>query len=515
MPRAPVIALILLVAADVHADDAPYTPPDFLAVTPPLPAILDGPTVWRLDLAQALQVAVRQNLDVVLERKSAQIARLGVDGARGVFEPVVTAGYAHADTQSPPATSQAGAADEILKDVNDSWRVSIGQRFTPGMRVELEFDSSRAKSTGGTAVQPLNYRSTLGLSITQPLLRGFSRDLVIPQFEVLRANIASDRQRKQLAISIVTLVERAENAYWGVLLSLYRYDLALRSHKAASDQMALTQRQIDAGTLPSSDLIGAESTLAQRQLELVQAEEAIHQASDALRAVLNLPRGEWARPILPTDVPRFTPGLGSAEDALALALQHRPELAQLDLELKAALLETRKAENDRLPQIDLGLSGTLFGQDSEYNGALAQVGTIEARGWSVFVNFTWTPVRRATTAAAGIARVRHEQTVVRREQLVQTVWLEVREAVRNQLGAERRVKAAARFRGLAEKSLEIEQRKFLNGTSSNIFVAQRQDAVASARLAELDALLGHTRASTTLHKATGRLLAERHIELGK
>ena len=83
----------------------------------------------------------------------------------------------------------------------------------------------------------------------------------------------------------------------------------------------------------------------------------------------------------------------------------------------------------------------------------------------------------------------------------------------NQQGAERRLVAAARFRDLAEKSLEIEQRRFLTGSSSNINVAQRQDALAAARLAELDALLSHTRAATTLHKVTGRLLEERHIEL--
>ena len=96
---------------------------------------------------------------------------------------------------------------------------------------------------------------------------------------------------------------------------------------------------------------------------------------------------------------------------------------------------------------------------------------------------------------------------------MQTVFLEVRDAVRNQQGAERRLFAAARFRDLATQSLEIEQRRFLNGTSSNIVVAQRQEALAAARLAELDALLAHTRASTTLHKATGRLREERHIEL--
>jgi outer membrane protein TolC len=96
---------------------------------------------------------------------------------------------------------------------------------------------------------------------------------------------------------------------------------------------------------------------------------------------------------------------------------------------------------------------------------------------------------------------------------VQAVWVEVRDAVRNQQGAHRRLIAAARFRDLAERSVDIEQRRFMASTSTNIAVAQRQDALVAARLAELDALLAHTRAATTLHKATGRLLEERRIEL--
>jgi len=90
----------------------------------------------------------------------------------------------------------------------------------------------------------------------------------------------------------------------------------------------------------------------------------------------------------------------------------------------------------------------------------------------------------------------------------------VRDAVRNQRSAARQVAAAAHFRELSEKSLEVEQRKFLNGTSSNFVVAQRQEELAAAQLSELTAVLGHTKAAAALSRATGQLLAERHIELG-
>ncbi len=511
--RRAIAAVALVISSSTARADETYVAPDFLSATPPLPTSLDGPTTWRLSLTEAVQIAVRQNLDVVLERKAVEAAGLGVTIAGGGFEPTVSAGYRHSDNRIPPASAQEGVADQIFKAVDDSWRISINQRLQSGTQLNLDFDSARSDSKLGTAVAPLNYRSVLTLSATQPLLRGFSADLAIPKIEILRATIANERERQQLALAITTLVDRTETAYWGVLQSLYRYDLAQRSQKAADDQLALTRRQIEAGTLPSSDLIGAESTVAQRRLELVQAEEAIQAAFDGLRAVMNLPRPDWSRAILPTDVPRFAHIASSADAAIELAIKHRPELAQAKLDLESAALTAKKADNDRLPQIDVGLSGSLFGQNETYGGALSQVGSFDARGWAVFANLTWAPLRRATTAAAEIAKIQQQQTQLRKDQLVQTVWVEVRDAVRNQQGAERRLVAAARFRDLAEKSLEIEQRRFLTGSSSNINVAQRQDALAAARLAELDALLSHTRAATTLHKVTGRLLEERHIEL--
>ncbi len=496
------------------ADEAaPYAVPDFLAVTPPLPAGSDASHAMRLDLAEALRIAVHHNLDIALERKSVTIAELNVVAAEGAFEPTVTASYGHTNVERPPQTVQEGEPGTVFSDRGDSWFVELAQRFTTGTLVDIAWSNGRDKSTAGTAVQPLNYRSFLSARVTQPVLRGFSTDLDVPRASILQAHIASARERGQLAIAMTELVERTELAYWAVLQALFQYDLAVRSAKLADDQMALTKRQIDAGTMPPSDLISAETTVAEHKLGLVTAEAAIQTSSDQLRAVLNLPREDWSRPIVPTDVPTFAPAPTSADDAFAAALKARPELAQLDLDLQSAQLAIRTAENAQLPQLDLGLEGDLTGQDDHYGGALSQVGGLDQRGWSILVNFSWTPLQRATRAATAIAHVRHDVTIAQRAQTVQRVWLEVRDAVRTQDNAERQLVAAAHFRELADKALELEQRKFLNGTSQNLFVAQRQEALANARLAELSALLGHRRATTSLLRASGKLLAARRIKL--
>ncbi len=512
MRRAIAALALTITSSTAHADET-YVPPDFLSATPPLPPSMDGPTTWRLSLTEAVRIAVRQNLEVQLERLAVDATGHGSTVAAGQFEPTISAFYRHSNSLTPPSSAQEGGADQIFNAIDDAWRISLQQRFSTGTLATLDFDNGRAESSLGTAVQPVNYRAVITLGVSQPLLRGFSTDLAVPKLEILRAEIANKRERQQLAVAISTLVDRTENAYWTVLQSLYRHDLAQRSQKAADDQLSLTRRQIEAGTLPSSDLIGAESTVAQRRLEVVQAEQDIQAAFDGLRNTMQLPRDDWKRSILPTDVPTFLASTTNADAAIEVAIKYRPELAQAKLDLQSSELSLRKAENDRLPQLDLGLSGTLFGQADRYNGALSQVGSTDARGWAVFANFTWAPLRRATTAAADIAKIQQDQTKLRNQQLLQAVWTEVRDAVRNQQGAERRLLAAARFRDLAEKSLEIEQRRFLTGSSTNINVAQRQDALLAARQAELDALLSHTRASTTLHRVTGRLLEERHIEL--
>jgi len=506
------VALVLLLAAPAAADD-PYTPPDFMTQPPPLPQAFDAGTAWHLDLQEALRLALHDNLGIAIERESVRAASLGITVADGEFEPTVQSGYTHTSSRQPPSTVQEGASGDILTFDTDDFRLSLGQRLSTGMQLGVSFVTDRSKSSAGTAVEPLNYRSSVQLSVTQPILKGFSLDRVIPRIDVLRAQLANERERAQLAVTAADVIERTEDAYWDVVQALYRYDLEVRSQQRAVEQMDLTKRQIAAGLLPPGDLTSAEGTLASRDLNVLQAEQSVEAAWDALRAVLNLPRDQWARPIMPTDMPAFAEARTTAEAEMKSAIAHRPELAQARIDLANEELAVRQADNNRLPEIDVGVNGSLYGQDSTFGGALNEFGRVDATGYAVFFNLTWTPLQRATRAAAEIERTRHKVVQAKNEQTLQEIWLAVRDALRTQQGAARQVYAAAKFRELSTQNLEIEQRKFMSGQSSNFVVAQRQEELAQAQLSELQAVLAHKKAQAALLKATGRLLDERHVQL--
>jgi outer membrane protein TolC len=176
-------------------------------------------------------------------------------------------------------------------------------------------------------------------------------------------------------------------------------------------------------------------------------------------------------------------------------------------------LDLRVAKNNRLPQLDLSFSYGLVGQESQYADTVDQLFSNDSRSWSVFLNMSWTPLgrqARAQIAQSKLARV-SAQSRLERTQL--QIYRDVRRAVRDLDTAARQLRAAAKFRDLASRALDVEQRKFLSGTSSNFLVTQRQNALRQAQQSELQALIRHRQAITSLQRTTGTLLDDRKIEV--
>jgi outer membrane protein TolC len=466
-------------------------------------------------LNEAIQLAVRQNLGIMLSREQASATDELTGAAWGrSFEPSVNASYSHGNASSPPTISLLANGDSSvqLNTVTDNWSIGVNQRLETGTQLSLAFGNLRTFITPGGS-SPLLYNSNLAFQLTQPILKGFAFDLDVPRADVLRARFASVRAKDDVRIAMLATVHATDDAYWDLVQALKNYEVQRESLKLADEQLELTKRHITAGVLATSDLISAESTQAQRQLALLQAETAIGTASDALRRVLNLPRTEWVHAIVPTDPPQFVERSIPLESANEIALKNRPEIAQRRLDVEGAGLDVRVAKTERLPELDTSFSYGLVGQQPGYGPALNQLFSANVPAWSAGANLTWAPLMRATRAQ--VASLRATESA-RRTQLEQTsldLYSELRDDLRAlELGA-RQVRAAAKFRDLAQQALEAEQRKFLNGTSSNFIVAQRQADLASARQAELAALIGHRKSSTALEAAMGVLLEERGIRL--
>jgi outer membrane protein TolC len=203
----------------------------------------------------------------------------------------------------------------------------------------------------------------------------------------------------------------------------------------------------------------------------------------------------------------------SLDVAASIADKNRPEIAQRRLDEKSADFEVKIAKTNRLPELDAVAGYGLVGQQVTYGSTLNQLFGASVPAWSAGVNLTWAPFMVGARAQLASLRATEQARHTQLEQSTLDLYAELRDDLRTLDLGVRQVRAAGKFRDLAQQALDAEERKFANGTSSNFFIAQRQADLALARRQELAALIGHRKASTALDAAMGVLLAERGIQL--
>jgi outer membrane protein TolC len=510
-------AIAILVAAAPALAEEPYQPPDEILRRPELSPSPNEGEPQPLGLREAIQLAARRNLGIALERQREAVARAGIGVALGRFEPSLSAAMARSNADTPPPVTllQQGLVASQLNVDSTTWSTGLSAQLPTGTQLSVGWTNLRTLSTakGAAPADPLLYNSGLTFSVTQPLLRGFAFDLDIPRAELLRARFVSRQAALEVRASLLATLKATEDAYWDLLGAQKELEVRRASLELAQRQKRLSEQQIEAGILPAADLIAAESTLAQRELAVIEADAAVVRGADRLRRVLNLPRTEWTHPLLPVDPPSYEEVRLGLDESMALALKNRPEMGQRRIDLERAGLDLRTAKADRLPALDVGLGYGLVGQQPTYQGTLDQMLSNTVKTWSAWASFSWSPLmlRARAQVASSLAGRRAAELQLDRQRL--DLLVELRDDLHEIETAARQVRAAARFRELAGRTLDVEQHRFQDGSSNNFMIGQRQAELAQAQLAELGAVIRHRKARTALEAAMGTLIEARGVKL--
>ena len=173
----------------------------------------------------------------------------------------------------------------------------------------------------------------------------------------------------------------------------------------------------------------------------------------------------------------------------------------------------RTARNERLPALDVGFTYGLVGQQSSYASTLGQMVSNNGKWWMASASFSWSPLMLAARARveSKLAGQRAAEVQLEAQQL--ELLVELRDDLNEIETAARQVRAAARYRELAARTLDVEQRRFQEGSSNNFLIGQRQGELAEAQLAEVDAVIRHRKARTALEAAMGTLIEARGLRL--
>ena len=487
-----------------------------------------GAPEMRLSLQDAVALALAHNINLEVSRLGLASARQGLLGSTGIFDPVLSSSLGGSYSESPSTNALMGAEVGIQR--GRELDLSLGALVPTGGTYSIGWTNTRSITNSSFYFLNPAYSSGLLASLKQPLLKGFGTDVNRTAIEVARRN--RDISLVGFQEIVISTAQSVESAYWNLVYAIDNLKSKQHSLMLAQDLLEQTKTRVRIGTLAPIDVVQPEAAVAAREVDIIQAENAIGNAGDVLKGLIGFENpDDWKSKVVPTDALEVTTEHVDLDQAVESALEKRPELRQRQLELEIGEANLLAARNAVKPELDLSLNYGFSGVGGDTTGVdplTGQVIPFVSGGWSDPLSqiyhrdySQWAGMVSVSVplgnhqAKAQLAQRRFDVTTARQNIALQrqAVIQDVRNTVRALEASAKGITAAVKSRELAERNLDAEQKKFANGMSTNFEVVKVQDDLAAAQAAELQARVFYRQAVAAYRVASGALLDEMGIEV--
>ncbi len=504
--------------------------------------IADGELL--LDLDEAIAIALKNNLGLLVQRYQRAQSLFRIDQEYGIYDTVLGV-TANVNNDSRPSASQLDGA-LVTENETITGNVELRKPVASGGEFSIDWQNSRSQSNSRFSDINPSLRSSLTFAFNQPLLRNRGRRITERNLAVARLN--SDMSLDDLEVQVVDTVQTVANGYWALVEALEQLKVAEESLALAEELHEMNRIQIEVGTLAPLELVQSEAGIATREEEIIRVQAQIQDAADELRRLLNLDeRSFWDLEIVPTTSPEISRVVIDLDASLGWALDRRAEIDRQELQIETLLIDSKFQRNQARPDLSLNVnySRNALGGDrltcdrpgepsftdlfepcppeyertdsldyfstlgQFYQGILGQV----FEGWNVGLSLSKPLQNRAAKARNRIAALALDQGRLELRDLTLSIRTEVRTATRGVETAGKQIDSARVSRELAEKNLDAAQKRYENGLWTSFQVLEIQEDLTAARTREVEAITNYRRALLAYFKAIGMLLDQKGIEL--
>lgn len=272
------------------------------------------------------------------------------------------------------------------------------------------------------------------------------------------------------------------------LAGVRREDLVL-----AQELLDLSRKQVEAGATEGIAVTRAENRVAAAKTALTAADGQVRSGSIILARSLRIDPAQIFTPGTPLSADLAGSSAPQvANEAVAAAQQNRPELRVSSETLAAVQADYRAARGARLPTLDAFADGGYTGPELDDT----------ERNWRVGLELR-IPLMDRSRYDQHAAMYRIEQQRVLRDDLMQQISAEVRNAVvRLETGAAG-LASAQEERRLAEQELREARARFEAGVAGNLELVEAQRSLSVARERVVTAQSVLVRARIGLARAVG------------
>lgn len=471
-----------------------------------------------IGLKDSIVYALKNNFDIEISRLDTKARGHDIAIEKSVFDPTleITGGI---DNRKIPINSvlvSGESTTEIIPFVSEgkTGNAVLRSLIPTGATLSLEYNLFRefVDPLAFTLLTP-SYENYIEAKITQPLLKGagwfYNRSPIYIARNNKKISIA---QFKSTAIEVSNAVQEA---YWNFVKAIEDLKVAKKSMERAEDLLRKNKIEVEAGTLAPIEIIEAESGVASRVEAIISAENTIRDKEDELKRIMNLADSEIisAVEIVPVDKPTFEPKEVPLKETIKIAMEKRPELKELQIEVENAGMEVRRKKNELFPQLDLTGGVRYSGLGGTPDGAHDSTFSEDFQGEFITLTLEIPIGNRAARNDYKKAKLGKEQSALNVKKKELDIVVEVRGSVREVMTNIERVMATRKARELAQKRLEVEEKKYSVGRSTSLEILLAQEDLATAEGNETKALIDYEISRGGLEAAKGTILDAYNIQV--
>jgi outer membrane protein TolC len=360
----------------------------------------------------------------------------------------------------------------------------------------------------GTPIQTLfhlgpGYGGSVRLGLTQPLLRGFGRDIVEAELNAARANRETARSARDRTSS--QALREALTAYWELYYASRAVEIQRRNLALARQQRDEAVARIRTGSIAPVEKLTFDSRIATLEEEIASAEAEEKIRSGALARAVGDPMLAFRRADDKEPVRHPEPHADTRKRALEASF----EIAEQKSALKLAEVQARSAADSLRPRLDVDGYVQAYGLGlGEVTPALTQIGTL--RAVTAQVALTFEAPLDDTRHRTERERAELAITVARQklDAVLQKTVAEVDEAEQRDASARRRIALTESTLTIAREQVEAELARFRTGSGTALQVREAEEQVRTAELRAARGRVDLAVAHVTLAHLTGSLLHE-------
>ena len=420
-----------------------------------------------LTLEQSIEIALKKNHSLKMQKEKLEAARAKVGEARANFLPKVSANATYTRLDVAPYISF-----RKMNEFMPPGPISFPDKITMG-------DDDIYGIT---------------LTVQQPIFTGFK---VLNGYKIASYSAKAEKYGYQKSKS--ELIFDVKKSYYGVLK-------AEQFLKAINESVALLKAHIDdltrmykVGLLTKNELLKAKVQLSDIEVTKIKAENIVKIARTAFCNVIGIPLDSniHLKPELDAESIYQLKHI-PAESAVAQALENRPELKQMDLNLKIGKKLVSLARSEYLPNIILVVNYNYKRPNREYENKFY-------KSWDVslvaqFNIFDWGSTHYK------IANSKHQymQMEEGKASLKNGIILEVTQACFELEEARKRVLATQKSVQQAEENYRVTDEKFKQGMATNTDLLDANTMLTQAKINHITALADYKIAQAKLEKVIGK-----------